>query len=417
MGKKLRIPVERLQIGMSVVELDRPWIETPFLLQGFTIGNRTDISAVQEYCKYVYIDAESMPIAVKKNREDEDVDVDKPGFFNNLYKKRQEPVVTTSVEKEVSTASKVHTQASNLVKNCMQDIMLGNAINEEQLKQNVTDTVESIVRNPDAMMWLTRLENKDDNASQHSVNCSILAVAFGRYIGLPNDELEKLAVCALMHDIGKLQIPTEILTKPGDLTDNERKVLRAHPTSSRSLLMSAGNYFHSAVDVAYTHHERIDGSGYPRGLKGPQISPFARMLAIIDTYDTMTTPQVYQEERAPFECLKYLNSQKGIKFDEQLVKLFIKMIGVFPIGSVIELSTGEVGIVITSNREDNLRPKVLVMLDSNKMANERKIVNLARSATDALGRPIKIARTLRKGDYGIDQKQLVREGVEFTVVN
>ena len=120
---------------------------------------------------------------------------------------------------------------------------------------------------------------------------------------------------------------------------------------------------------------------------------------------------------APFEALKHLNQQKGSLFDTQLVPLFIKMIGVFPVGSVVELSNGEIGIVITSNRDDNLRPKVLVMLDSSKMPIERRIINLARDSVDFLGRPIKIAKTLRKGDYGIDQQQLTREGVEFTVLN
>ncbi|MEL0036864.1 MAG: hypothetical protein VW882_10765, partial [Gammaproteobacteria bacterium] len=142
-----------------------------------------------------------------------------------------------------------------------------------------------------------------------------------------------------------------------------------------------------------------------------------RMVSIIDVYDSMTTEQVFREELAPFEALKHLNQQKGSLFDTQLVPLFIKMIGVFPVGSVVELSNGEIGIVITSNRDDNLRPKVLVMLDSSKMPIERRIINLARDSVDFLGRPIKIAKTLRKGDYGIDQQQLTREGVEFTVLN
>lgn len=416
MANKLRIPVERLQIGMSVVELDRPWIETPFLLQGFTISNRSDISAVQEYCKYVYIDAESMPVEVKRNTTKKKPDeTKKPGFFNELYK-RKGPQVSTSVEKEISTAARVHKESSSIVSEAMEDIMLGNAINEEKLKKNITDTVDSIVRNPDAMMWLTRLQNKDSYTSQHSVNCCILAVTFGRYMKLPNNELEKLAVSGLMHDIGKLQLPTEILTNPGYLKPAERKILKTHPNASRNLLMSAGKFLYPAVDVAYAHHERLDGSGYPRGLKAGQISPFARMLAIIDTYDTMTTEQVYQEERTPFEALKMLNSKKGTHYDESLVKLFIKLIGVFPVGSLVEMTTREIGIVITSNRQDALRPKVLIMLDNNKMPCERKIMNLARNPKDALGRAVKIAKTLRKGDYGIDQQQLIQEGVEFTVV-
>ncbi len=415
MTKKIRIIASRLQVGMSVLELDRPWIETPFLLQGFTIGTRGDIKAIQEHCQFVFIDADSMPVRAKSNVKSK-VDVDKPGFFNNLYKKRAE-VVSTSVEKELSTAHTVQQKASKLVKNCMQDILLGNAVNEQAVKESVTDTVESVVRNPDAMTWLTRLANKDDRTSQHSVNCCILSVTFGRFIGLPKEELGKLAVSALMHDVGKLQVPTEMLNKPGSLTAEEMKIVRQHPTHSRNLLMSAGKYFLPAVDVAYTHRERMNGTGYPRKLTGSQISPFARMLAVIDTYEAMTSEQAYREEFSPFETLKHLNAKKGSQFDEQLVKLFIRLIGVFPVGSIVELTTGQIGIVITSNREDNLRPKILVMLDQNKLAMERSILNLSRNNVDALGRAIKIARTLRKGDYGIDQQQLVAEGVEFTVLN
>ncbi len=415
MTNKLRISVDRLQIGMSVIELDRPWIETPFLLQGFTIGNRGDINAIQEYCQSVYIDADSMPVRAKVNQKN-DVNIDKPGLFNNLYKRHTEASSTT-VEKEISTAHNVHKQTSSLVRSCMDDIVLGNAINEEELKSNVTETVESIVRNPDAMMWLSRLNDKDSVTSQHSINCSILSVAFGRFIGLPKDELVKLAVCALMHDVGKLQVPTEILNNPGSLSEQEKKLMQMHPLNSRNLLMSAGKFFSPAVDVSYTHHERLDGSGYPRGLIATQISPFSRIIAIIDSYDAMITRQVFRDEFTPFETLKYLNSNKVTKFDDQLVKLFIKMIGVFPIGSIVELTSGQIGIVITSNREDNLRPKILLMLDQQKMAMERTIINLARSNVDKLGRPLKIAKTLRKGDYGIDQQKLIAEGIEFTVLN
>jgi len=411
--KKLRIAVKHLQIGMSVLELDRPWIETPFLLQGFTIGSRGDIKALQDHCEFVLIDPASVVFKGRKNKPQKSY---KPGYFNDLYNKPAK-IASTPVEKEITAASTINVKASKLVKSCMDEIILGNAIDEEVLKENITNTVESIVRNPDAMMWLTRLKDKDNHATQHSVNCSILSATFGQFIGLPKQELEKLVLSALMHDIGKLQIPTEILNKPSNLTELEMKQVRLHPKSSQNLLMSAGKYFLPAIDVAYTHHERMDGSGYPRGLKATQISPFSRMTAIVDTYEAMTTEQVYRPELSPFESLKYLNANKGTLFDGPLVKSFVKLIGVFPIGSIVELTTGQIGIIITSNREDNLRPKILIMLDQNKLATERSILNLAKNSVDGLGRPIKIIRTLRKGDYGIDQHQLVTEGVEFTVLN
>lgn len=424
MKQRIRLPVDQLEIGMHVVELDRPWLETPFLFQGFTLENTADIKAVQQYCQYVYVEltrdqlrstvaptgktSEAPPR--KAAAEDE-----KRGFFG-MFKKRSATLeVQVPVEKEVPKAVEVHEKTSKLVRTMMDDIRFGSLVNTAALKEQVNECVESIIRNPDAMLWLTQLKEKDENSATHALNACILSVVFGRFLGLPKDELDKLGLCGLLHDVGKTQVPTAILRKPGALTADEMAEMKKHTIHGRNILMATSDMYYGAVDAAYTHHERMDGSGYPRGLMGSQISPYARMLAIIDAYDDLTSPQVYRGELTAFEALKTINKDKGTKFDEQLVKHFVAMIGVFPVGSIVELSNGEVGIVISTNRKHLTLPRVLILLDSQKFPAKERIIDLADAVGETPPQPLKISRILRNGDYGIDAQALQKRGLQLKV--
>ncbi|MBI2380924.1 MAG: HD-GYP domain-containing protein [Gammaproteobacteria bacterium] len=403
---------------MHVVELDRPWLETPFLFQGFTLENQADIKAVQQYCQYVYVEvlqhtsppqSQARPAAAKKAQP-----APKRGFFDFLKKSPpppREPQVR--VEEEMPKAVVVHERTSKLVKSMLDDIRFGALINTTALKEQVNECVESIIRNPDAMLWLTQLRNKDSHSGEHALNACILAVVFGRYLGLPKDELEKLGLCGLLHDVGKTQVPDHILRKPGALTADEMAEMKKHTIHGRNILMATSDMYYGAVDVAYTHHERMDGSGYPRGLTGSQISPYSRMLAVIDTYSDLISPQIYRKELTAFEALKIINKDKASKFDEQLVKHFVAMVGVFPVGSIVELSNGEVGIVIATNRKHLTQPRVLALLDSDKFPCKERIVDLA--AQEGQEMELKIGRILRNGDYGIDVQALQRRGLQLKI--
>lgn len=407
---------------MHVVELDRPWLETPFLFQGFTLENQADIKAVQQYCQYVYVEVAqeriASTVAVKPTRAPTPKSQEESRGFFGLFKKRSATLeVQVPVEQELPKAVQAHEKTSKLVRSLMDDIRFGSLINTTALKEQVNECVESIIRNPDAMLWLTQLKDKDENSASHALNVCILSVVFGRYLGLPKDELEKLGLCGLLHDVGKTQIPTHILRKPGPLNAEEMAEMKKHTIHGRNILMATSDMYYGAVDVAYTHHERMDGSGYPRGLTGSQISPYARMLAIIDAYDDLISPQVYRKEHTAFEALKTINKDKGVKFDEQLVKHFVAMIGVFPVGSIVELSTGEVGIVVNSNRKHLTLPRVLILLDDQKFSVRERILDLAEANVGAnAGTEIKIVRILRNGDYGIDAQTLQKRGLQLKVV-
>lgn len=412
---------------MHVVELDRPWLETPFLFQGFTLENQADIKAVQQYCHFVYVEIERerlrstvAPTTTAASHPGPKGESGKApsGRFFGMFKKRSATLeVLVPIEQELPKAIEAHEKTSRLVRTLMDDLRFGSLINSTALKEQVNECVESIIRNPDAMLWLTQLKEKDEHSASHALNVCILAVVFGRYLGLPQDELEKLGLCGLLHDVGKTQVPTALLRKAGPLSADEMQEMKKHTIHGRNILMATSDMYYGAVDAAYTHHERMDGSGYPRGLIGSQISPYARMLAIIDAYDDLTSAQVYRKELTAFEALKTINQDKGTKFDEPLVKHFVAMIGVFPVGSIVELSTGHVGIVITSNRKHLTLPRILLLLDSGKFPLKEHILDLAEVHAGAAGSEApKIVRILRNGDYGIDAQALQQRGLQLRVI-
>lgn len=237
---------------------------------------------------------------------------------------------------------------------------------------------------------------------QHAMNCCILAIVFGRHLGLPKEELKKLGLCALLHDIGMLKVPEEILQKPEPLTDAEIAHINQHTFYGRDLLMTIKDLYFGAVDVASTHHEWINGQGYPRGLDATQISPFTRIISIVDIYDDILTEHPYRKARTPFEALKAVHEARATQLDEGLTKHFIDMIGVFPVGSMVELSTGEVAIVVSTNRQHTMQPKIIKVLDYRKQACKETLINLAELDPNR----IKIVRILKDGDYGLNAETL-----------
>ncbi len=410
--KTVKVNVSDLKIGMSVIDLDRPWLETPFLFQGFTLNSEADIQAVQQYCSHVFIDAST--IKSKKKAPVEQAKPKRQGLFS-LFKREQQRPPSVEVEKEIKTAKKVHQKSSGLVKDFFDDLRLGNSLDSTAVKTVVNDCVESVLRNPDAMMWLTQIKNRNELEASHAMNTCILAISLGRFLGFSKNDLENLGQCALLHDVGKVQIRQELLEKPTALSSSEQQLLKSHTEKGRMILMSATDIYFGVVDAAYTHHEHVDGSGYPRGLTGAQISPFAKIIAIVDSYDSLTSDTPYRDEVTPFQALKYINREKNRHFDGQMVKHFIDMIGVFPIGSVVELNTHEVGIVISVNRRSPANPKVLVLIGANRKSCRQKVYNLEKVKPPAGYSEVKIAKILKPGDYGIDLQQLKERGLKINI--
>ncbi len=396
---RVKLPVDELRIGMFVVELDKPWEESSFMFQGLEIKSSQDILSLQEECTFVYVDYDEK--SLKKN--------DKPA-------PRGVPAGNTdalvSVEQEYSAAAKVHSLASETVENLFEEIRLGAQIDGGKVKAAVDGCVDSILRNPDASVWLTRIQAKDEGTAQHSLNVAALSIVMGKAMDLSTRELEDVGVCAMLHDVGKTSLPTGLLNKTGPYTDEEREEMKKHCRAGRDILLSTKSVMSGAADVAHSHHERPDGKGYPRGLTEEKIPRFSKMVAIAEAYDVITTKQAYREALSPSDALQELYANRGTQFDEEMVIKFIDAVGIFPPGSIVEMVNGEIGIVL-SNTNDKLRPKIIMILDVNKEASEQRVVDLSRMDVDNSGEIYQIKTTLSDGSYGINVEDFQRAGLRM----
>lgn len=397
---KTPIHVSGLKVGMYVCELDRPWLETPFILQGFKIADPKDIEQIAEYCEYVYIEGS----------EDQWLGKEERAIMEAPTTNIRARTVTTSSRNEYHRATSIHDTARQLTRSFMDDVRLGQGINIQQVKTSVSECVSSILRNPDTMIWLSKIRKKDDYTAEHSLNVGLLAIAFGRHLGASEEDLNKLGLAGMLHDVGKMRTPNDVLNKEGKLTDEEYTVMKSHAQHGRDILIAHKNVYHGAVDVAYSHHETLDGGGYPRNLKASGISDFTRIITLCDVYDAITSDRVYKSGRTSLEGLKILYQNKGIKYDARLVTEFISCIGLYPPGSVVELKNGKVGIVISTNYRNRHLPKVLLLRDQNKMPMRESVVNLENYANKGDDTHV-IKTVLTNGAHGIRIEKYIEKGL------
>ena len=273
---------------------------------------------------------------------------------------------TVSFEEELREARKVRGEAEDLVRVFMDRVRIDGDIMPDRVNQTVGKMVESVLRNQDALASLSRLKNRDDYTFGHCVNVCILSLAIGRHMGLGEGPLNELGVGALLHDIGKMLVPEEILKKPGPLTSAELKEMQKHTSLGGELLYKTREISEASRAVAMHHHEKYDGSGYCDRLSGMGIHIYARIGAVADVYDAMTSDRVYQKGMSAEVALRRLYQFKGVHFDPLLVDRIIKCLGIYPIGTLVELNTGEVAVVSMTNHADPLKPRVLMLYDRSK---------------------------------------------------
>ncbi len=412
-----KIDVWDLKVGMYIRELDRPWLETPFMLQGLWITSPKDIEEIRRYCKHIYIDPD-------KGR-DVDTDLSIVGQPANnpqddsrhiVVENRPAYKVNVRFENEIKVAKIIHKQAKNVVQNMYRDIRMGKSINTQAAKATVSTIVDSIIRNPDATIWLTQLKNKDEYTAIHSLNVCILSLAFGRHVGFSREMLNELGLGALLHDLGKIRVPELVLNKPGKLTSEEFKLMKLHPIYGKEILTTTDGLSQNVVDVAYSHHERMNGSGYPHGLNADQISLYGRMVAIVDMYDAITSQRVYHHGIHSMDAMKQLYELRKTDLDQKMVEQFIQCLGIYPVGSIVELVCGAVGIVVSINRERRLKPKILLVLNERK---ERimppRIIDLARLDTTKHGTQFDIKCVVQGETYGINVLDYIKPNAKAVV--
>ncbi len=416
-----KISVSDLKRGMYVSRLDRPWIETPFLFQGFEITDENEIEQIRHLCECVYIDIElgepaeryleHSPAATAVPATNTKVESagspqksrapDPPPPTMIVYED------TVSVEEEVEVAQEIHQDMHGVVRSMLDDARAGNKLNAGDLHRTVDLMVESILRNPNAFMWLMTLKSKDSYAYTHSINTCILATAFGRRLGISKQGLKVLATGALLFDVGKAKLPEELLNKPCELTEEEFDLARKHVPYGIEVLKGTQGLAKDVITMVQCHHERFNGSGYPSGLKGKQIPVSARIAAIVDSYDSMISDRPYKKPVSPHKAINTIYHRKNADFDEALIKRFMEFIGVYPTGTLVEISTGEVGVIIAQDPMRRLQPKVMLVLDRNKDPYDfRPILDLMRDSENPSGHKIQIVRALDPGTYGIDPSEL-----------
>ncbi len=395
-----KIDVADLRVGMFVVELDKPWEESGFMFQGLEVKSSQDIADVQKECNHVWVDYDEFTLKDNKAPEAER----RAGVGSTAS--------THQVEDELEAATEVHTMASEAITNLFEEIRLGAEIDGGKVKQAVNGCVDSILRNPDASVWLTRIQAKDVGTAQHSLNVAALSIVMAKAMGLSTREMEDVGVCGMLHDVGKTSISSELLLKDGPLDEAEMEEMRKHTRYGRDILISTKSVMSGAADVAHSHHERVDGTGYPRKLEAESIPLFAKIVAIAEAYDVITTNQPYRTARSPSEALQELYAQRGTQFDEELVISFIDAVGIFPPGSIVEMLNGEIGIVL-SNTSDKLRPRIILILDELKEPVPQRIVDLSGMEVDNRGNVYQIKTTLPDGSFGIDVADFQRAGLRM----
>lgn len=420
------LSADQLEIGMYVAQLDRPWLETPFLFQGFYIRDSDEIQEIKSYCEHVYVSCDSLSSDCRSETTAEgtvpDGTVatvpDKKRFsIRSLFKRgkslepdrdiEQTNVIyddTTSLKNEIKTASGIHKQAIVTVQGVMDNLKKSGNLQVGQLESAVTPMVDSVLRNPAALACLIRMQTKNDYLYHHSLASSVWATILGRQIGLGRADLDVIALGAMLLDVGKTQVPDEILMKPNKLDEGQRRLMQRHVQFGLDILDKAGNVDTRVLDMVAHHHERYNGTGYPAHLKGNDIPVFGRIAGIVDAYDAMITLRPYAKLLSSYDALRKLRVLADVEFQAEIVDQFTKAIGAFPTGTLVELNTGEIAIVTKQNRIRRLRPEVMLIMDSKKqMLEEFRVLDLNEETVTQLGEhSLWIERGLPPGEHGID---------------
>jgi len=388
----VKLPAMQLQPGMFIAELDRPWLETPFALQGFVVRSSDEIQYVADHVDFVYVDAEytgkEIPLELAAAPTASD-------YKDRLRLDEEFQRARVSFETAADTLDRVFS--------AMRD---GKSTDIGLVKEAVNPLIQGVFRNQEAVAALVRLKESGEYRYHHGVAMAVWAAILGRHIGLHQQELEKLAVGCAMCDIGMTELPPELLDQAENLSDKQRMIIRAHPKMGAEMVrQQSEDVDFEVLSIIENHHERADGTGYPQGLDGANIPLLARIAGIVDTYDAMITPRPYAVARTSHEAVQELLDMKGSAFQDALIEQFIQAIGLFPTGTMVELNTGEVAITLKQNTTRRLKPEVLVVLDANKSRLEApRPIDLANQEVANEGERW-IARELIAGTYGISSEE------------
>jgi putative nucleotidyltransferase with HDIG domain len=375
-----KISVKQLTVGMYLKEFCGSWMEHPFLRNSFVISDPKDIerilsSSIQEVWidSALGLDIQPDEPAISVAETEAQVDAE---LAAAIQKARD--VAPVSTQKEMARAAKICAQAKQAVTSMFQEARMGKAVEAANARKLVEEISDSVTRNSDALISLARLKTVDDYTYMHSVAVCALMIALGRQLELDEELIRKVGVAGLLHDLGKASMPLEILNKPGKLTDEEFTIIKSHPEKGVKLLRESHGVDEIVFDVVLHHHEKMNGTGYPKGLKDSEISLYARMGAVCDVYDAITSNRPYKTGWDPAESLRKMAEWTNGHFDQTIFQAFVKSLGIYPIGSLVRLTSGRLGVIISQSPKSLLTPCIKVFFSTRSNARIRpELVDLS----------------------------------------
>ena len=397
---RVKVEVGKLKLGMYVGALDKPWEESPFLFQGFTIEDKQQLATIRRECRHVYVDF--------KDHHEYEIFLMAPELTeDNALEKNGDIEFTLELPK----ALKIYKETAKANKLLMRKVQQGQVVDFATVEHQVSECIESLQRNDRALLILLSIQSKIHYAAEHPVRVSILSLAFGLNLGMSREQLQLLGASAMLHDIGKLSVPEKTLNKMERLDKAEINQLRKHPLESYRILNQVEGISEAIKEVALSHHERQDGKGYPRHIPKDRVSRYAKIVSIIDAYDAIISERPYKKCQSPSQALKLLNKYKDSKFDGELVVAFIKWLGVMPVGALVEMASGEIGVVLKNRQDKKLKPQVMLVTDEKKKTAFERIVDLAKLDNQKDARSYQVKSVLPNHSFGINIEHYLNKQV------
>jgi HD-GYP domain-containing protein (c-di-GMP phosphodiesterase class II) len=359
-----KISVRQLKVGMFVHDFSCHWMDHPFVRNRLMITSEDEIRKVIDVGIHeLYIDTDKgLDVADAPTAEQARKALEQE--LVNIAARQPAVIARVTLAEEINRAKQIKNQAHQLVRTVMHDARLGKAIELDQVEPVVQNITESILRNPGALTGLLRIKNKDDYTFLHSVSVCTLLVAFCRSTGVDAELTRQAGLGGLLHDTGKALVPDDVLNKPGRLTEEEFEVIRKHPKDGYDILLKTPGLGDIPLDITIHHHERMDGSGYPDKLPGDRISTVAQMAAIVDVYDALTADRCYHKGMSAAEALRKIFEWSKFHFNPQHVQSFMRCVGIYPVGTLVLLESGRLGVVIEPHETNLLSPKVNVFFST-----------------------------------------------------
>jgi HD-GYP domain-containing protein (c-di-GMP phosphodiesterase class II) len=376
-----KINVNQLKVGMHLKEFCGSWMEHPFWRTSFVITDPADIASIlTSSIKEVWIDStkgdDVAPEEVVISEEESEAQVDAE---LSIAAKESNAAVQVPIAVEMARAAKICALSKRAVMSMFQEARMGKAVDTSSAKKLVEEISNSVSRNPGALISLARLKTADDYTYMHSVAVCALMVALSKQLKLNEEQTRSAGIAGLLHDLGKALMPMDVLNKPGKLTDEEFSIIKGHPEAGHALLLGSSGADAIALDVVLHHHEKTDGSGYPKHLKNQEISTYAKMGAVCDVYDAITSNRPYKTGWDPAESLRRMAEWCTGHFDPTIFHAFVKSLGIYPIGSLVRLHSGRLGIVIDQTSGSLLTPQIKVFFSTRANARIKpEIIDLSR---------------------------------------